>query len=301
MAIERSAEQSIFIRIETLRFIAEGIRREVLEGRLAFSHHDIDLSFQARGDQAVEPFGVQVVVPQVTEADDFRGVKLDLQPVRLHRLHAEVFLDDAVADLEDGLPQARLVVRAGLHRIGVDASDGGVVGLAGIHTVGGVADLHHDRIVVGEVSAKIRQHEVELQLIARAPHATVGIGECGDPFLDALTADVELAIGKRIAVVGLDDGLSSVTALCHDESGTVLAGQRHMAFAVGLSRGDLLPLVVIGDDFGARDRFGVGNLEHIDVSRLVITHLGSQGQVRDDDVLLRFHIIIIGQAERIVP
>ena len=256
-------------------------------------HNDIDLRFETGSDQSIEPFGIQVGFASILKADNLRSVELDLQTVRFHRLHAEVFPHDTVAEFEYRLPQASLITRAGLNHVGIDAAHRVVVGLASVHPVGGVTDFHHHGVVGGQLLVEVRQHEVELQFIAGTPDSSVGVGECGHALFDGLAADVELAIGEGVAVVGFYQRLSAFTVFGDDEGGTVRAFQGDVAIAVGAARLDRLALIVISGHFRSRCWFGIGDLEDIHIDLFLVTHLGSHSEVGDEDVLLRFHPVII--------
>ena len=57
------------------------------------------------------------------------------------------------------------------------------------------------RVVIRDVRLEVVKHEVELQLIARAPHTAVGISKSGDTFFDRFACHIKAAIRKGIAVV----------------------------------------------------------------------------------------------------
>ena len=127
MTIERAVEEFHLIGIEALRLVAEGIGRELGKRGTALTYFDHDVSFQPRSGEAVEPFGIQLGIAGVADADHLRRIEVDFQTVRFHRLHSQVFVDDRVTHLEGGSPQTCFIVGAGGHIKGIDASHGGIV------------------------------------------------------------------------------------------------------------------------------------------------------------------------------
>ena len=128
------------------------------------------------------------------QADHLRQVHLDFQTVGLHRLHTQVLRDGACAHLETGLPHAGFIGHIGRHGEAVDVVHRLAVHLLGIEATCGVHHLEDDGVVSGDGRIQIVEHEVELQLIARTPHAAVAVGEGGDALFDGLASDIEAAV-----------------------------------------------------------------------------------------------------------
>ena len=75
----------------------------------------------------------------------------------------------------------------------------------------------------------------------------------------------------------------------------------HMAFAVGLAFSEYLLLVVINHHLGSGCRLGVGYLINEHVNHVVASHLGCDGKVTDDNVLLLLYVVVIVESVRITP
>ena len=290
--IQLTTEEGNLLRLEAPGLILKTVVGKVLERSLTAAQHQVDIGFQVSGFQTVEPFGIQVSALVAREAHHLRQVHLDFQTVGFHSLHTEVLCDGVGTHLEASGPQTRFVRYVGLHVEAIDVVDRLGIHLLGIETTVGINHFKDDGVVIRNRRFHVVEHEVELQFVARTPHATVGVGESCHAFLDGLTRNVETAVRQSVAVIQLNHRLALPIG-SHHKGGTVGALQLHMALAIDSAFAEFLALVVVGCHLGTRSGLGIGDVEDEDVHQVVATHLGRHSEVADDDVLLFLHIVII--------
>ena len=282
-----------------MHLIDKRIVGKFLKRSLSATQLHIHFGLQTIGFHAVEPFRIQVDTLIAREADDLRQVKLHLQTVGLHSLHTEVLGDGACTHFEACRPKTRLIRHIGRNGEAIDVVDRLGVHLLGIETAIGVNHLEDNGIVIGQRGFQVVEHEVELQVIAGTPYATVGVSECRHTFLDRLARNIEATVRQGITIVQLDNRFATFLVGSHHKSGTVSALQLQMALAIDSALAEFLFLEVVGHHLCARCRLGIRDAIDKDIHQVVATHLGRHSEVADDDVLLFLHIIIIIVAVRI--
>ena len=77
--------------------------------------------------------------------------------------------------------------------------------------------------------------------------------------------------------------------------------QLQMALGIHRAFAHLLSLEVVGHHLRVRCGLGVGDVVDVNIHHVVATHLGSHGEVGNDDVLLLLHIVVIIVAVGVAP
>ena len=182
----------------------------------------------------------------MAEADKLRQVEIDFQTVRFHGLHTQRLLNGGSAHLETSHPKTSLIADIGRHSEAIDAIHGLAAHLLGIKPTRGIGDFKHDRIIVGQLVVQVVEHQIDLNLIARTPHATISVGKARNTLLNRFAIHIETAVRQRIAITQLDNRLATFAVFGHHKCWTVGALQLHMAFRIGCALRQFLTLEVVG-------------------------------------------------------
>ena len=279
---------------ETLGRILEDIAVEALEGRSGGIQCQIRLDRQARCDRAGQPVGLDAGLGLGAAGEDSRThIEVDFQPVGLDILDAQGFVEGSAADFDVGVPEAGRVFRQGRDVERVETV-GGRAGLAGVELALRGVEFEGRRMRCREVAALVLQDHGNVQGVAGTPDAPFAVDEALQAFLDLLAADVEAAETLFIAVRDLEvaDGIA---APGDDHEGPTLDGQGAEAVAVGLARGDLAELEIVGFEIDARGRGRRVDIRCRDPKLVPVGVFGHQTDIRshqvDDGEALGQHVI----------